>query len=97
MGISRDRVDEIARLALLELSDDEAHALESQLSQVLDYVAQLETLDLDGVPAMSAMTLATTFRDDDAAPRVLDRDVVLGLAPAHDETQVLVPRVVDHG
>lgn len=45
MSISAEDVRHIARLARLELTEEEVARFQLELSQILDYVAQLETLE----------------------------------------------------
>ena len=48
MKIDRDEVRRIAELARLEIADGDAEAVAGQLSGVLDFVATLRQLDLEG-------------------------------------------------
>ena len=47
--ISREEVAHVARLAQLELSEDELDAFTSQLAAVLDHAADLEALNVDDI------------------------------------------------
>ena len=49
-GISRDEVLHVARLARLELSDDEVARFQEQLSAILEAVSKVSELDLSDVP-----------------------------------------------
>ena len=49
-GISRDEVLHVARLARLELSDDEVAKFQEQLSDILEAVSKVSELDLRDVP-----------------------------------------------
>lgn len=53
MSISREQVVHVARLARLELADEEIDRLGAQLSQILDAVSKVSELDLTDVPPMS--------------------------------------------
>lgn len=48
--ISRDEVLHVARLARLELSDDEVAKLQEQLSDILEAISKVSELDLTDVP-----------------------------------------------
>ena len=66
--ITREQVDRIAELSRLSLSADEAKAMERDLARILDYVADLQELDTEGVePTAHAIDLATPVRADVAA------------------------------
>lgn len=87
-------VERIATLARLELTADETTQLAVQLTAILAYAEQVQQVDTSGIaPALT--TTAATSRDDIPAPS-LDRDVVLGQAPAADRAAGLfkVPRVL---
>ena len=51
--LDREQVLHVARLARLELDDDEVERMAAELSKVLDHVEQIRELDLEGVPPTS--------------------------------------------
>src|SRR5438552_14514191 len=53
MAITREEVLHVARLARLELSDDEVTKFQEQLSAILDAVSKVSELDLADVPPTS--------------------------------------------
>lgn len=91
--ISRDDVEHIARLARLRLSAEELQRFTSQLADVLDHAADVEALDLEGVPATShPYSLANVLRDD-VVEADLDRADVLAQAPETEKGHFRVPPV----
>lgn len=50
MSVDRATVDHLAGLAKLRLDDDERESLAAQLATIVEYVAQLETVDVADVP-----------------------------------------------
>lgn len=84
--IDRDEVLHVARLARLELSDDELEPMARELSAVLDHIAKIEELDLQDVAPTThvvadAMPVQPALRTDE--PREsLPREVALAQAPA---------------
>jgi aspartyl-tRNA(Asn)/glutamyl-tRNA(Gln) amidotransferase subunit C len=92
--ISRDDVAHVAELARLSLTDEELDQFTGQLAAVLDHAADVETLDVEGVPPTShPLPLRNVFRDDDPRPS-LDRDEVLAQAPAVEDGRFRVPPVL---
>ncbi|MCB9727572.1 MAG: Asp-tRNA(Asn)/Glu-tRNA(Gln) amidotransferase subunit GatC [Deltaproteobacteria bacterium] len=90
------RIDirQVATLARLSLDAAETRELEGALDRILEYVAQLDELDLDGVePTSHPVPLRAAWREDVAAPP-LSRDEAFANAPDHDGTAFVVPRVV---
>lgn len=53
MSISREQIVHVARLARLDLGDEEIDRLGAQLSQILDAVSKVAELDLSDVPPLS--------------------------------------------
>jgi aspartyl-tRNA(Asn)/glutamyl-tRNA(Gln) amidotransferase subunit C len=71
MKISEADVEYVAKLAMLEVADDEKKELAQQLSSILDYVEKLNTLDVSGIePTPQVVTsIKHAVRDDRVAPR----------------------------
>jgi len=89
--IDRSDVLHVARLARLELSDDEVDRMVTELSSVLDYFMKISELDLDNVPPTSHVVEVTdALRPDEPRPS-LPRDEVLEQAPAVADGGFLVP------
>ncbi len=95
MPISRRDVEHVARLARLALSEEEKAVLEGQLSKILAHAERVTSLDTEGVPPTShAIQLANVARSDDVADS-LSRDDALANAPAVEEHQFRVPRILE--
>lgn len=95
MAISRQEVLTIAKLARLTLTEDEINMFQEQLSDVLDYAAQLQQLDTRGVPpTASALPLHNVMRPDEVALS-LDNEDALANAPDATERSFRVKAVLD--
>ena len=67
--LGRGQVDHVARLARLELTDDEAQRMAAELSKVLEHIEKIGELDLDGVPATShVVDVVNILRADEPRP-----------------------------
>ena len=89
--IDREQVLHVARLARLQLTDEEADRMTGELGKVLGWIEKIEELDLEGVPPTShVVEVANALRPDEPRPS-LERDVALGSAPARTEDGFLVP------
>jgi aspartyl-tRNA(Asn)/glutamyl-tRNA(Gln) amidotransferase subunit C len=86
-------VSYVANLARIELTDEETTLFQGQLDQVLEYVEQLNELDVSDVqPTAHAVPLVNVLRAD--VPGVsLDNDIVTANAPASRDGQILVPKI----
>ena len=71
MKISEADVEYVAKLAMLEVADDEKKALAEQLSRIVEYIDKLNVLDLGGIePTPQVVTSAKhAVRDDRVASR----------------------------
>jgi aspartyl-tRNA(Asn)/glutamyl-tRNA(Gln) amidotransferase subunit C len=71
MKISEKDVEYVAKLAMLEVSDDEKKALAEQLSRIVEYVEKLNQLDVSGIdPTPQVVTsIKHAVREDRVAPR----------------------------
>ena len=79
--IDRDQVLHVARLARLELSDEEVERMSSELSSILDHVEKINELDLEGVaPTSHVVELENVLRPDDPRPS-WPREEILAEAP----------------
>ncbi len=94
MPISRDDVAHVARLARLQLTDDELDTFTGQLAAVLEHAADVEALDVRDVPPTShPFELANVLRADTPRPS-LDRDEVLAAAPDAEAGRFKVPPIL---
>lgn len=95
MKITREQVLHVASLSRLSLTDEETERLEGEMSGMIAFADKLMGLDVSGVlPTTHAVPMQNVFREDGVLPSY-DRSVMLNIAPRHDESSVLVPRVVD--
>jgi aspartyl-tRNA(Asn)/glutamyl-tRNA(Gln) amidotransferase subunit C len=79
--LEREQVLHVAKLARLQLDEDELQKMAVELSAVLDHVDRIRELDLEQVePTSHAVDLAGVMRADQPIP-CLDRDAVLAAAP----------------
>jgi aspartyl-tRNA(Asn)/glutamyl-tRNA(Gln) amidotransferase subunit C len=79
--IDRDQVLHVARLARLELTDEEVERMTSELSGILEHVEHINELDLENVePTSHVIALENVLRPDEPRPS-WSRDEVLERAP----------------
>ena len=91
MAITREEVMHVARLARLELSDEEVERFREQLSVILEAVGKVAELDLEGVPPTShPLAVVNAWREDDPRPS-LSHDDAFANAPDRDGNFFRVP------
>jgi aspartyl-tRNA(Asn)/glutamyl-tRNA(Gln) amidotransferase subunit C len=95
MSLSREEVIHIARLARLELTNDEIERYQQQLSSILEYADRLKTLDTSQIPPTSSVLPARSrFRDDVPAASLPPADVIKN-APRSEKDQFKVPPALE--
>lgn len=89
--IDRDQVLHVARLARLRLNEAEVERMSSELSTILDHIAKIGELDLDGVlPTSHVIALENVLRPDE--PRASwPRERILAQAPSASDEGFSVP------
>ncbi|MGH9085330.1 MAG: Asp-tRNA(Asn)/Glu-tRNA(Gln) amidotransferase subunit GatC [Acidimicrobiales bacterium] len=93
-SLSRDEVAHVAKLARLQLTDEQLDTFTPQLAAILDHAADVEALDLDDVPPTAhPFPLANVWRADVARDAGI-RDAVLEQAPAAEDGMFRVPPVL---
>jgi aspartyl-tRNA(Asn)/glutamyl-tRNA(Gln) amidotransferase subunit C len=89
--IDREQVLHVARLARLELSEEEVEVMASELSGILEHVDKISALDLTDVePTSHVVALENVLREDEPRPS-LPRERVLEQAPDPAEGAFRVP------
>ena len=95
MSLSKDQVRHIAKLARLELSDEEYAESVKKLSKIVDFVDHLSAADTDGVvPMAHPLDVAQRLRPD-VVVEVDDRDRYQENASAVTGGLYLVPKVIE--
>jgi len=84
----------VANLARIQLTADELQTFQTQLTQIVDYVNDLKQVDVSAVEPMAHTERIANVLRKDVERRGLDRPVVLASAPAHDNEQFLVPKII---
>jgi aspartyl-tRNA(Asn)/glutamyl-tRNA(Gln) amidotransferase subunit C len=90
--LSRDQVLHVARLARLELTEEEQDRMRVELSKVLDHIEQIGELgDLENVePTSHVIAVENALRADEPRP-CLPQEVALASAPQADQGGFRVP------
>ena len=97
MALSLEEVRRIAALAHLRLTPEDERTFAVQLSAILDYVRQLEELDVSQVEPMThalAAGEAAPLREDEVRPS-LEPEEALRNAPERQGTCFKVPRIIE--
>ena len=94
-NVTLEEVQHLATLSSLQLDDSEASSLQQDISNILDYINQLDELDTEGVePTYQVTDLQNVWRDDEAKASSVEREKLLSLAHDQHNNQVKVPKVL---
>lgn len=94
MPITDDDIRHIARLARLQLTDEEIGVQRGHIADLLSRFDAIRQLDLEGIePTSHCVPLAGVVRDDEARES-LPRDAVLSNAPDARDGCFIVPRII---
>ncbi len=93
--IDEAQVRKVAKLARLELNDQEVQEFTGQLGAILDYVHKMDELDTTEVePLAHCLPLSNRLREDEKRPS-LGADKALANAPDRDGDFFKVPKILD--
>ena len=93
--LTRDEVLKLAALSKLRLSDDEVESLRTELSEILDYVKQLDNVDTSDLkPTYQVTGLVNVTRVDQVKDYGYKTEALLKNAPALQDDQFKVKRVL---
>jgi aspartyl-tRNA(Asn)/glutamyl-tRNA(Gln) amidotransferase subunit C len=93
--ITLDDVKYVAVLAKIALTDEQAARLQQELDTILGYVKQLDALDTAGIePTYQVTGLKNVMREDEIIDYQVSRAELLRNAPAQQENQIKVPKVL---
>lgn len=95
MQVDDATVRRIARLARIRITDDEVPGLRSELTGILNWVEQLNEVDVSGVEPMTRVVdMQLRKRKDEVTDGEIADDVVRN-APVTEDHFFVVPKVVE--
>lgn len=95
MKVSRHDIEHIAKLARIDLNEDEKELFGSQLSSILDYMEKLNELDTSDIePTSHVLSLQNVMRDDTVRESIPREDALMN-APSHTEKFYRVPKIIE--
>jgi len=94
MRITLDEAAHVAHLARLSFSEEELQQYTGHLNAILEYVAQLQQVNTDGVEPMShPLAIANVFRQDEMLSSLANENA-LANAPQKDDGAFVVPKII---
>lgn len=98
MKLTKEEVLKLAKLSRLQLTDDEVEKYQEELSAILSYVQQLESVDTEGLDPTYQVTGLTSqdenaTRDDEETEQVVHEELMKNV-PSVDGRHIKVKRMV---
>jgi aspartyl-tRNA(Asn)/glutamyl-tRNA(Gln) amidotransferase subunit C len=95
LGLTREEVEHLAKLARLGLSEDDEVKFEEQLSEILDHFDVLRQIDTEGVPPTAhTLPLENVYDSDHARPSFPPEDI-LANAPLSEDSLLRVRAILE--
>jgi aspartyl-tRNA(Asn)/glutamyl-tRNA(Gln) amidotransferase subunit C len=95
MKIDKDSIKKIAHLARLEFDENSAEKMSKDMSQILDWVEQLNELDTTEIEPLTTMSSEVNDMREDKGGAHLDHEAGLKNAPKRDADYFRVPKVLE--
>ncbi len=93
-NINSEDVRKVAKLARLDLSDEQIETLTPQLEEILSYVAQLEEVDTKNIPPTTRAVEVINMTREDSVQATDVREELLDLAPQREGDYFRVPKIL---
>ncbi|HEU0064023.1 MAG TPA: Asp-tRNA(Asn)/Glu-tRNA(Gln) amidotransferase subunit GatC [Flavisolibacter sp.] len=94
MQVNDALIDKLARLSMLEITEDERNDLKADLTKMISFVEKLNELDTTGVEPLIHMCEAENILREDKTGNMISREEALKNAPEHDNIYFKVPKVI---
>jgi len=96
MKVDNDLMMKLEKLASLKLSNSKKKEVESQLSEILEFVENLNEIDISGIDAtFTTLTGGTRLEDDIIKNQNEISQSILKNAPKSDENFFIVPKIIE--
>jgi len=95
MKIDKASISKIAHLARLEFDENSAEKMSKDMSQILDWVEQLNELDTEGIAPLTTMSSEVNVMREDKVGHQLEHEQGLKNAPKRDSDYFRVPKVLE--
>lgn len=93
--LTREDILKLARLARLDISEEEIELYQKELSSILQYVEQIQNTDVTGLKPTTQVTgLTNVMRDDEVQDYGVSPEDLLRLAPNTQDRQLKVKRMI---
>ena len=92
MSISLEQIKHLAHLSRLELSEEELASMQGDMEKILEFVAKIDELDLEGVEPLTQMSSSVVVMREDEVKGMLPKEQALKNAPDANSDYFRVPK-----
>ncbi len=92
--ISKQELKKLEKLAKLKFDDGELEKFNAVLNDILDYMKELDELDLSNVEPLNKTLLSVNFFREDKVEKTFDIKEILKNAPQAFDRHFVVPKVI---
>jgi aspartyl-tRNA(Asn)/glutamyl-tRNA(Gln) amidotransferase subunit C len=92
MSITLEQIKHLAHLSRLEFSDQELKEMQGDMGKILDFVAQIDALDLTGIEPLTQMSDSVNVMREDQPKGMIEKDEALKNAPDANSDYFRVPK-----
>ncbi len=95
MKIDKTTIKKISHLARLEFDESSAEKMSKDMSQILDWVEQLNEIDTENIEPLTTMSSEVNVMREDIRGNHLEHEAGLKNAPKRDSDYFRVPKVLE--
>ena len=92
MSISLQQIKHLAHLSRLEFSEEELKEMQGDMGKILDFVAQIDALDLSGIEPLTQMSDSVNVMREDQTKGMIQKEEALRNAPGANSDYFRVPK-----
>ena len=92
MSISLQQIKHLAHLSRLEFSEEELKEMQGDMGKILDFVAQIDALDLSGIEPLTQMSDSVNVMREDQTKGMIEKEEALKNAPDANSDYFRVPK-----
>ena len=95
MAIDVETARRVAKLARIQVEDQDLPALAGELSNMLGFMEQLNEVDVTGIEPMTSVTPMAMKQREDVVTDGEIADEIVANAPASEDDYFMVPKVIE--
>ena len=92
MSISLEQIKHLAHLSRLEFREEELKEMQGDMGKILDFVAQIDALDLSGIEPLTQMSDSVNVMREDQTKGMIQKAEALKNAPDANSDYFRVPK-----